>query len=117
MAIVNKGNVFSIGKADEYNLGGPGDRSGTMTIGLLSVSFSGSITVTGRAKGQAAFVAIPYTSLHVNGAVGTGAQVTTAITTTSLIQVRVADGMEVALLVTYSSGAMEVVVVPTAGTT
>lgn len=61
-------------------------------------SDDGSYSVTARPQGSSVTpVAIPYQSLHLNGSAGTGALVTTAITTDSMIAVE-ADGLEVCLV-------------------
>ena len=77
------------------------------TIGLNSASFSGSVTIKCRPTGTADTpVASPYIGLYVNGAVGTGAATTTAITGTSNIEVD-ATGMEVVVDCTsYTSGTL-----------
>jgi hypothetical protein len=107
MGVVSKGNFGSIISADNYNVGDVGGTGGAMTIHLVSASFNGTVSITARAKGETAFVAIPYTSLHLNGSAGTGALVTTAITTTSLVQIVVADGMDIGINCTaYTSGAL-----------
>jgi hypothetical protein len=58
----------------------------------------GTYTVSARPRGSSVTpVAIPYQSLYLNGAVGTGALVSTGITTTSLIAIE-ADGLEIVLV-------------------
>jgi hypothetical protein len=101
---------ITINSADTYNFGdaGSGEVSTTM-FHLVSSSFSGSITVKGRATGTSdTFAEIPYRALHLNGAVADGTEVDTAITDTSIIQVDSA-GLDVALDCTsYTSGTMAV---------
>lgn len=68
------------------------------TIQIKSNGATGSITVRARRLGSsgADWEAIPYESLHLNGAAGTGGLVSTAITGDSLI--RIDDtGLEIAL--------------------
>lgn len=61
-------------------------------------SDDGTYTVAARPRGSSVTpVAIPYQSLHLNGAVGTGALVSTGITTDSMIAIE-ADGLEIALV-------------------
>jgi hypothetical protein len=76
------------------------DRSHAWAIGLIFAGFTGTgALVKARAKGEdsTAWRAIPYTSRHLNGAVSDDTSKATALTSSSLIQVTVADGMEVAL--------------------
>lgn len=113
---LNGARTFTVNAANQYILGDVGDRGGVITIHLVSSSFSGTIGITGRLRGQSAFVAIPYTSLHLNGAVGTGAIVSTGITGTSLIQVVVADGMDIAVNCSaFTSGSMAGAFFPSVG--
>lgn len=108
----------TINAQNDYVLVHP--NSGTVTRWLIqfnnSGTFSGSVTIKGHVSGSAlAAVAIPYTQLYINGAVGDGTQVSTAITTTSIIEV-VADGMEVVFSVTsYVSGSGVLTVRPLLG--
>lgn len=96
-----------INAANDYKLVNP--NQGTVSRWLIhfvnDTSFSGSVTIKGCMAGFGLTpVAIPYTQLYINGAVGDGTQVSTAITTTSIIEV-VADGMEIDFAVTsYVSG-------------
>lgn len=100
----------TINSADTYNFGnaGSGEVSTTM-FHLVSSSFSGSITVKGRAMDtENTFAEIPYRALHLNGAVSDGSEVDTAITDTSIIEVD-STGLDVALDCTsYTSGTMAV---------
>lgn len=60
-------------------------------------SDDGTYTVKARPIGSSVTpVAIPYQSLHLNGVVGTGALVSTAITADSMIAVE-ADGLEIVI--------------------
>ena len=107
----------TINAANDYVLVHP--NSATVTRWLIqfnSSTFSGSVTIKGHVSGSAlAAVAIPYTQLYINGAVGDGSQVSTAITTTSIIEV-VADGMEIDFAVTsYTSGSGVLTVRPLLG--
>ena len=107
-----------IGAADDWKLVHP--NSGTVTRWLLhfvnDTSFVGSVTIKGAMAGFGlTAVAIPYTQLYINGAVGDGTQVSTAITTTSVIEV-VADGMDVVFSVTsFTSGSGTLYVKPLQG--
>lgn len=99
---------FTINAADTYIIGG--DSTGqvsTLTIELTSVSFSGSLTVKARKAGTTQTpVAIPYKSRYLNGSVSTDGNLTTAITTTSLIEVDAA-GLDVVVDCTsFVSGSM-----------
>ena len=107
----------TINAQNDYVLVHP--NSGTVTRWLIqfnSGTFSGSVTIKGHVSGSAlAAVAIPYIQLYINGAVGDGSQVSTAITTTSIIEV-VADGMDVIFSVTsYTSGSGVLTVRPLLG--
>jgi hypothetical protein len=81
----------------------------TTWVSLVSNSFVGSITVEGKREGSSDTpVAIPYRKLHLNGAVGDGSYVSTAITGTSIIEIP-STGMDVSLNTTsYTSGSMTV---------
>jgi hypothetical protein len=81
----------------------------TRLVHLVSSSFSGSITVKGRARGTTvAYVAIPYKKRYLNGAVGDDSFVSTAITDTSIIEINGA-GLDLQLDCTsYTSGSMDV---------
>ena len=110
MANVKKGRIGVINSADNYELGDVGPRGGVMTIQLDSSTFDGSITVVARAKGATTYRQILYRPLYLNdGVAATTDEVSTALAgdNSSLIQVVVADGMEIALNCgTYSSGSM-----------
>lgn len=87
---------------DDYYLKWPSDNAVagkpyTLVCAIVDSSDDGTYTVKGRPLGSTVTpVAIPYQSLHLNGVVGTGALVSTAITATSLIAIE-ADGLEVVL--------------------
>lgn len=85
-------------------------------VELESSSFSGSLTIKGRAAGRnGVWKAVPYTALHLNASAGTGGLVTTAITDTSLIVVD-ASGQEIDISCSsFSSGSMAVNAIPLAG--
>jgi hypothetical protein len=55
-----------------------------------------------------------YKKLYLNGSVGDGSLASTAITTNSLIEIP-ASGMQIALVVTYTSGSASGYVMPTTG--
>lgn len=88
-----------------YDLGDSGSgMTARKVIELTIGSLVGSFAVQGRAAGQGGtFVPIPYKSRYVNGAVGTEAFVTTALTGNSLIEVNT-TGIEVRLAYTHTSG-------------
>lgn len=87
------------------DLGDSGSGSVARKVIELTVgSLVGSFVVQGRLAGQGGtFVAIPYKSRYVNGAVGTEAFVTTALTGNSIIEVN-STGIEVRLAYTHTSG-------------
>lgn len=100
----------TLGAADTLVL--PAAASGVVgrwIVHVVSSSFSGSITVKGRLAGSGnTLVAIPYVGRYLNGAVGSDASGTAAITDTSLVDID-ATGLEVALVCTsYTSGSMDV---------
>lgn len=113
--VIDGANTYKLGSADA------GGGSGGWVIHLVDTgSFSGSIAVQGQARalelaGAAdALLAIPYRALNVNGTVGDGGYASTAITTESLIFVP-AMAIDVALVVTYTSGSMTAYVTPMVG--
>lgn len=97
---------FRIGATNNYVVGDVGPGGGVVTLQLDDQMFNGTITVKGRARGATNFLAIPYTKLHLNGSAGDGTVVSTAITSTSLIQVVVGDGVDVSLEATVTGGSM-----------
>ena len=113
MANDRKQSPFSINATANYLLTDVGDGA----VGLLAIhiidtsSYSGSITVKAKAKGapSTAYVAVPYIPLYLNGSVSDGVQVSTAITTTSVVCID-ATGLDVSLEVTYTSGTASVYV-------
>lgn len=124
-AIVHKGNPFTIDATGLYSLGtAHAYTTGVINIHLVSNSFSGSVTIAARNIAGAATspsdntvapVAVPYTKLYLNGSVADGSTVSTAITTTSLIQVP-ASGMEIIINAgTVTSGSLTVYYTPLAG--
>jgi hypothetical protein len=107
----------TINAADDYILRAPiHGNVCRWAIGLVSASFSGSITIKGRPAGSSgAFAAIPYIKLHLNGSVGDGTVVSTAITGTSLIQVD-ATGLDIDVDCTsFTSGSMGLFASPVVG--
>lgn len=106
--------TFIMNSTDNYIIGDTGQRGGTWTIHLQAVSGTRSVVVKGRAKGSTkTFVPILYSPQYLNGAVAAAAdQVSTAITTDSLIQVIVADGMDISLDNTNTSGSISVTAQP-----
>ena len=108
MANVSEGTSGTVDAADNYQLGDVGPRGGAWTIQLDSSSFSGSITIVGRAKGATTYRQILYRPLFLNNSVAASTdEVSTAITNSSLVQVVVADGMEIGINCgSYTSGTM-----------
>lgn len=98
-----KGKIDS---AADYNFSSPGKIGGVLTVQIDNDNTlaGASIVLQARAQTRAgftgAFVPIPYIKLYLNGAVGDGTVVSTTITTSSIIQIPVADGMEFNLAVT-----------------
>lgn len=92
------------------NIGSHGD--GVMTIHLVKTSYDGSITVKARATGSGApWAAISYVKRHLNGSVADDSTVSTAITDTSIIQIRNAGGMDICLTgASRNTGSMAVTV-------
>lgn len=107
-----------INGANDYKLINP--NAGTVSRWLVhfvnDTSFLGSITIKGAMDGFGLTPKpIPYTQLYINGAVGDGTQVSTAITTDSIIEV-LADGMVIDFAVTsYTSGSGTLYVKPLQG--
>jgi hypothetical protein len=110
--VVKLEKPFTMDGTNNYVLGDVGPRGGVMTVQLDGVTGTRSVVVKGRAKGATAWLAIPYRPLHLNGSAGDGVEVSTAITTHSLIQIPIADGVEVSLENTHTSGSMTVVAYP-----
>lgn len=106
--------TFIMDSTDNYVIGETGQRGGTWTIHLQAVSGSRSVVVKARAKGSTkTFVPILYSPLYINGSVAASADpVSTALTTTSLIQVVVADGMDISLDNTHTTGSISVTAQP-----
>lgn len=124
-AINHTGNPFTISATGLYSLGtGHQYTNSLINVHLVSNSFSGSVTIVARNLTAAqtspnddtlAPVAIPYTKLYLNGSVADGSTVSTAITTTSLIQVP-ASGMEILINAgTVTSGTLTVYFTPLMG--
>lgn len=124
-AINHRTGTFTIDATGLYSLGiGHLGFSSAINVQLVSDSFSGSITVKARnlAAGAASPsndtvppVLIPYTKLYLNGSVADGSTVSTAITTSSLIQIP-SSGMEIVLDAgTVTSGTITVYFTPVAG--
>ena len=97
------GNTYLLGDGAQPQL------ASTMAILLVATGLTGgTVTVGAVTQGDAvkdgvAAQPIPYKSLTLNGAVGTGALVSTAITGTSLIHVP-ASGLNVALTIAAITG-------------
>lgn len=88
------------------------DRQGRMVIDIQYQGAAGSFNVVARSRvpvtqqAKAPWRLIPYESLFLNGAVGTDAQVSTTITTDSLLRVD-CSALEIGL---------KILIVPTGGT-
>lgn len=76
--------------------------TGSLSANIVVKSRSG-LRIAGFGGDDIAFAAVPYVSHHLNGVAGTGAYVSTTITTTSMLLIP-ATGEEIALDVTYTSG-------------
>lgn len=119
---MNGARKFTIDAADTFRLGDASSGVvGTFGVHLVSDSFNGVIKVKARSRLNEAqedgvtFQQIPYEKLFLNGAVGDGSLVSTDITGDSVILVP-ASGLEIALDCTaYTSGSMDVYVVPLEG--
>jgi hypothetical protein len=101
--VVVTSRTYTLNANDDYVLRWPGQNAAvgrpyTVIISLVDSADDGTYTVKARPQGDTSgtAVAIPYQSLHLNAAVGTGALVSTAITATSLIAIE-ADGLEIVL--------------------
>jgi hypothetical protein len=113
MSDVIKGSKpFTMDASANYVLGDVGPRGGVLTIQLDAVSGTRSVAVKCRAKGATAWLACCYRPLNLNGSASDGVEVSTAITTNSVIQIPIADGLEVSLENTHTSGSMTVVAYP-----
>lgn len=114
--------IFANGVVTTYVYGDPGvGDASAWEFHIVSNGATGSITVSARARGaqaetdQVPMVAIPYQAGFINGAVGTEAFISTAITGTSLITVR-GGGRSVGLNVTaLTVGTFTVYATPIAG--
>lgn len=101
---------FTMDGSHTYVIGDTGQRGGTWTIQFQAVSGTRSIVVAAKAKRSSLTpVAILYSPLYLNGSVAAAADpVSTAITTDSLIQVVAADGMDICLVNTHTTGSITV---------
>ena len=117
------GPKFTITGSNVYKLGGSSNESdagGVLVHIVNDGTLSATITVQGQsrqleiAKDADAPLAIPYRAINVNGVAGTGAYVTTAITTNSIIFVP-SNGMDVILSVAWVSGSASVYTVAASG--
>lgn len=108
--------------SQNFVLGGASDQFvGMIAIHIVDTgSLSASIVVKSRTAHSARetdtvpFLSVPYVSHNVNGTVGTGAYVSTAITTNSMLLVP-ATGEEISLDMTYVSGTATVYWAPVQG--
>lgn len=118
-----QGQKFTIGATNAYklsNASNEGENGGVIVHIVNDGTFVGTITVKAQANaidqlnGTDSLLAIPYRSLNVNATAGTGAYVSTAITTTSLIFIP-AGGLTPVLDVAWTSGTASVYVTPVLG--
>lgn len=123
MALVSVNGTFPMTTNDTFVLGdGSTNEVAVWELDIVPTgAATGTITIVGRAANiggvsvtTPGFVAIPYQSLHLNGAAGTGAFVTTAITSRSLILVP-ASGISVGVTMASISGAWTVYARPLNG--
>jgi hypothetical protein len=108
-------SIVKIGDASDV-----GENGGWVVQIVDTSSLSASIVVKGqclqvtRENVADQWLAIPYRGLNVNGTVGTGLYVSTALTTNSLIFIP-AGGLTVGLDVTFTSGTGVIYVTPVIG--
>lgn len=100
-------NVTLQAATTNYVLGNSGTYGASLKIIQLTVgALVGSFVVMARLTGSGhAFKPIPYRSRYLNGAVGTDAYVTTAITGDSIIEVNAA-GLDIQLAYAHTSGSI-----------
>lgn len=106
MADIQETDQFTITAINRFIVGNVAQYMGTMTIQIDNDnSLAGAaIEVQARARQTTlTFVPIPYVKLYLNGTVADGTAVSTSITTSSLIQIPVCDGLEIALNVTTAT--------------
>lgn len=104
----------TIAEAGEFIIGNVGVAGGTWTVHLESSSFSGTIQVKARATKPTGASAplteqrILYRPLFLNNSVAASSdEVSTEITNTSIIQIPIADGLDLVLDCTvFTSGSM-----------
>lgn len=114
------GRKGTINSADSYVIGNVGVSGGSWTIHLeADGSWNGTVRIKARATkptGASAALTIqqiPYTKLFLNGSVADGTTVNSDITTTSIVQVPIADGLDVVVdCTTFSAGTMAVQAYP-----
>jgi len=118
---INSSRKHTISATNTYELGdASGGVVGTFAVHIVANGFTGSITVKARSRVAEAqsdgitFQPIPYEKLYLNGAVGDGSLVSTAITGNSIILIP-ASGLEVALDATVTAGSVDVYVMPLEG--
>lgn len=117
--VVAQPRSFVINAANAYVVGEGGEDAATMSLHLVSSSFSGSITIKAFSRNDKASaatpVAIPYCKLYLNGSVGDASMVSTAITDSSIILVP-SSGLKIVVDCTsFTSGSMTVYPVPVQG--
>ena len=121
--IRNLGSTFTLSSSGDWSVGNASDegQAGGMLIQIVNGgSLSATITVKAqnsrvfRESAADSFLPVPYRSINVNGSVGTGGYVTTALTTNSIIFVP-AGAQEVVLSCSYTSGTATVYVTPVIG--
>lgn len=117
---INIGRKGTINAQETYVIGNVGIQGGSWTVHMeADGSWSGTIKVKGRATkptnatAPLTAVQITYTKQYLNGSVADGTIVSSDITGTSLIQIVVADGIDLILdCTTYAAGSMAVQAFP-----
>lgn len=97
---------FVIDAVNRYIIGSPSAKSGSLLIHIDNDNTlaGASIAVEGRARGTSfGWEPIPYVRLSLAGTASDGTVVSAALTDTAIIQIPVADGLEVSLDVTTAT--------------
>lgn len=106
MADIQVTSQFTITGVNRYIVGNTSDYMGTMTIQIDNDNTlaNASIEVQARARQTSlTWMPIPYIPLNLNDTVSDGVPVSTAITDSSIIQIPICDGLDIALNVTTGS--------------
>lgn len=107
------GSLFgNIGSEDNFVLPFDGTQAGTVAIQLRSNSFAGAgLILKSRVGPTAPWLPCPYTKVNVNGAFSDGTVGGAVVTNDGIIQIVIADGMQLALDASaggWASGSMDV---------